>query len=353
MKPLKKTSGKAGLSPGTIVHIGEKRTEKIRIRVMDYDNDQIQEKEISNIEECFPFKEAPTVTWINIDGLHEIELIEKIGNYFDVHSLILEDIVHTATRPKIEEFDNYIFIVFKMLYHDKDADEILDEQFSIILGTNFVISFQEREGTIFDPLRERLRAAKSRIRKKGPDYLTYALIDSVVDNYYIILEKLGDEIDLLDEALFSTISEEMFQRIHEMKQKLVGLRKSIAPLREILSTIKNDNFSAIDESTLIFFKDVYDHINQIQETTDIYRELVTGLHDTFLTNVNNKMNEIMKTLTITATIFIPLTFIAGIYGMNFKYMPELEWRWGYFSIWAVMIGVVGVMFFHFKRKKWF
>ncbi|MBC8441171.1 MAG: magnesium/cobalt transporter CorA [Deltaproteobacteria bacterium] len=320
---------------------------------MDYDLDHIREKEVNHIEECFPFKDGPSVTWSNIDGLHEIDLIEKIGGYFDIHPLILEDIVHTGTRPKIEEFDSFTFIVFKMLYYDEKTEDILDEQFSIILGSNFVISFQERVGTIFNPLRDRIRTAKSRVRRKGADYLTYALIDTVVDNYFIILEILEDKIEALDEELFTSTAKETFHDINNMKRRLIELKKAISPLREIISAVQRKEFSLIDESNLIFFKDIYDHVIHIQETIDINRELVSGLHDIFLTNVNNRMNEIMKTLTITATIFIPLTFIAGIYGMNFKHMPELEWIWGYSAVWSVFIGVVGIMFYYFKKKDWF
>ncbi|MFH2059565.1 MAG: magnesium/cobalt transporter CorA [Pseudomonadota bacterium] len=352
MKPLKKSYEKAGFSPGTLIHVGEKKVEKTRITIMDYDSGQIRESEVTQIEACFPFKDEPSVTWINIDGLDETEPIEKIGKYFEVHPLILEDILHTKTRPKIEAFDNFIYIVFKILYYDEAKEEILDEQFSIILGANFVISFQERESTIFNPLKDRIRNEKGRIRKKGADYLTYALVDTVVDNYFIILEILEDKIEALDEELFTSMSKETFHSINNMKRKLIGLRKAITPLREIVNTVQKQDFSLIEESNLIFFKDIYDHVLQIQETIDIYRELVSGMHETFLANVNSKMNEIMKTLTITATIFIPLTFVAGIYGMNFKYMPELEWRWGYFGIWGVIAGIVGIMFYYFKKKDW-
>ena len=350
--PLKKTSEKTGFPPGTLVHIGERKTERTRIRIMDFDMNQAREQELTHIEESFPFKDKPSVTWINIDGLHEVNLIEKIGQHFDVHSLTLEDIVHTGTRPKIEDFEDFIFIVFKMLYYDKDTEDLSDEQFSLLLGPNFILSFQEKEGTVFNPLRDRIRNSKSRIRRKGPDYLAYALIDTVVDNYFIILESLGDKIESLDEELFTSMSKETFHSINDMKRKLIALRKAVSPLRELINTIQKKEFSLIEENNLIFFRDIYDHVVQIQENIDINRELVSGLHDIFLTNVNTKMNEIMKTLTITATIFIPLTFIAGIYGMNFKYMPELEWRWGYFGIWTIIIGIVGIMFYYFKRKDW-
>ncbi len=353
MESFKKTSEKAGLSPGILVHVGENKIENTKINIMDYDPEQIREKGVMQIEECFPFKDLPSITWINIDGLHEPELIDKIGKYFDIHPLVLEDILHTETRPKIEEFDNFIYIVFKMLYDDEAAEDLIDEQFSLILGSNFVISFQEKEATVFDPLKERIRNEKSRIRKKGADYLTYALIDTVVDNYFIVLENLEDKIEDLDEELFTSTSKETFQSINHMKRKLIALRKAVSPLRDLINSIQKKDFNLIEESSIIYFKDIYDHVLQIQETIDTSREMVSGLHDIFLTNVNNKMNEIMKTLTITATIFIPLTFIAGIYGMNFEYMPELNWKWGYFGVWGIIIGVVGGMFYSFKKKDWF
>jgi len=352
MKTKRKMSEKIGLSPGTLVHVGQRKEETTRVRIIDYDQDSIREEDVTRIEDCFLFKDKPSVTWINIDGLHDIDLIGKIGTYFDVHPLILEDIVHTGTRPKIEAFDTHIFIVFKMLSFDKDKDEIVNEQLSIILGSNFVISFQERQGTVFNPLRERIRNAKNRIRKKHSDYLTYAIIDTVVDNYFAILDNMEEKLEQLDEMLLTSMSKDTFHSINKLKRKLIALRRAVSPLRELITAVQDKDFELVEETNLIFFKDIHDHVIQILESIDTYRELVSGLHDIFLTNVNTRMNEIMKTLTITATIFIPLTFIAGIYGMNFKYMPELEWRWGYFGLWGVIVGLVGIMFYFFKKKDW-
>ena len=349
----RKTSEKSGLPPGTLVHIGEKKAETAIITLMEYGPDTFLERKVGSIEEFLPVKDAPGVIWINIDGLHDTGLIEKIGDCFNIHPLILEDILHTRTRPKVEVFDTGIFLVFNMLYDDEATGEILSEQFSIILGSNFVISFQERENPLFNPLMERIRNNKSRIRKKGADYLTYALLDMAVDSYFIILETLEEKIEALDEELVTSMSRGTFKSISDMKRNLIAMRKAVVPLRELINTLEKNDSGLIDDGTLIFFRDIYDHVLQIQETTDIYREIVSGLHDIFLANVNNKTNEIMKTLTITATIFIPLTFIAGIYGMNFKYMPELEWEYGYFAVWALIISVVGVMFYFFKKKNWF
>ncbi len=349
---MKKTSEKAGFSPGTLVHVGERKTDQIRITLMDYDSDGVREETPDDIETCLACRKTPGVTWINIDGLHDTALIEKIGGCFDIHPLILEDILHIGTRPKIEVFDTFIFLVMNMLHHDPESGDILIEQFSLILGDHFVLSFQERPSGVIQSVKERVRSDKSRIRRKGADYLTYALMDTVVDHYFIVLEHLGEEIENMEEALITAMDRNTFDVINTMKSKLISLRRTVSPLRELISGIQKDDSGLIDETHLIFFRDIHDHVIQIQETIDMYRELVSGLHDTFLANVNHKMNEIMKTLTITATLFIPLTFIAGIYGMNFKYMPELDWRWGYFAVWGLIVSVVGVMLYFFRKRDW-
>ncbi|MBN1349575.1 magnesium/cobalt transporter CorA [candidate division KSB1 bacterium] len=351
-KFITKSTKKAGLPPGTLIHIGDKKVDQTKISIIDYDDARLNEKEVRTIEECFPFKDQPTVTWINIDGLHDVEVIEKIGKYFDIHPLILEDILHTGQRSKIEDLEQHVYIVTQMLSLDEDSGEIQEEQLSIILGPNFVISFQEKAGDVFDPVRERIRTGKVRIRKSKADYLTYSLLDTVVDNYFLILDKLAERIEVLEEEMFNHPSSETLRTIHNLKRQIISLRRTISPLREVISRIEREEFALIHESTSMFYKDVYDHIFQIIETVDTLRDLVTGLFDTYLTNASNKMNEIMKVLTIIATIFIPLTFIAGIYGMNFKYIPELEWRWGYFLVLFVMLIVFAGMIVYFRRKKW-
>jgi magnesium transporter len=352
LKIIKKRSKKIGLPPGTLVHVGEKKTEKLRITVIDYDEKEFQEKEVENIEQCFPFKDTPTVTWINIDGIHETEIIEKAGKHFNLHPLILEDIVNTGQRPKIEDFESYIFIVLKMLYFDGKENETEIEQVSLIVGKNFVISFQERVGDVFNPIRERLRKSKGRIRKAGADYLTYALIDAIVDSYFTILEKIGEKIEILEDAVVKNPTSESLQTIHNLKREMIFLRKSVWPLREMISNLTKGESSLIEEATKIYLRDVYDHTIQVIDTTETYRDMLSGMHDTYLSGISNRMNEIMKVLTIFASIFIPLTFVAGIYGMNFQFMPELGWRWGYFAILGIM-AVVGVsMVLYFRRKKW-
>ena len=352
LKLFRKTSKKAGLSPGTLVHDGDKKVEKAKITIIDYDATQFQEKEVETIEECFPFRDTPTVTWINIDGLHEVGIIEKIGKHFSIHPLILEDILHTGQRPKMEDFEDYIFLVVKMFYYDEKDDEIKMEQVSLLLGSNFVISFQEREGDIFDPIRERIRNHKGRIRMMKADYLGYALLDTIVDNYFIILEKVGEDIENMEEELVTRPTPETLQTIHNLKRELIVLRKSIWPLREVVNSLERGESPLINEATGVYLRDVYDHTIQVIDTIETFRDMVSGMLDIYLSSISNKMNEVMKVLTIIATIFIPLTFVAGIYGMNFEFMPELKWHWGYFAALLVMAAVAVFLVFYFRRKRW-
>ncbi len=349
---FKKASKRIGHIPGSLIYTNEKKMEKAKITIIDYDEKNFQEREAERVEESFPFKETPTVTWINIDGIHNVDIIEKIGEHFDLHSLILEDILNTGQRPKYDDLEDYIFVVLKMLYYDEKKQEINSEQVSIVLGSNFVITFQEKEGDVFKSIRERIRNSKGRIRKMGADYLAYALIDAVVDNYFIILEKLGEEIEGLEELLVVNPSTETLQTIHNLKRETIFLRKSVWPLREVIDYLDRRESNLIKETTSIYLRDVYDHTIQIIDTVEAFRDLISGMLDIYLSSISNKMNNIMKVLTIIATIFIPLTFIAGVYGMNFKFMPELEWRWSYPLVWVVMISITVYMIFYFKDKKW-
>jgi len=349
---ITKRSQKAGLPPGTLIHIGERKTEKSRIRILDYNEAQFEEKEAKTVEECFPFKDKPTVTWINIDGIHQVDIIEKLGSYFGLHPLLLEDILNTEQRPKMEDFGDYIFVVLKMLYPGDNKEDTEAEQVSLIFGSNFVISFQEREGDVFDPLRDRIRKHKGRIRQAGSDYLAYALLDAIVDNYFLILENVGEKIEDTEQRLATNPNPETLMFIHELKKEMIFLRKSIWPLREVISGLERCESPLIHESTGTYLRDVYDHTIQIIDTVESFRDMISGMLDIYLSSISNKMNAVMKVLTIFASIFIPLTFFAGVYGMNFNYLPELEWRWGYFGFWGVVILAAGSMVFYFRRKKW-
>jgi magnesium transporter len=280
-----------------------------------------------------------------------VDIIEKIGKHFNLHPLVIEDILNIHQRPKIEDFEDHIFIVLKMLTYNKDSHEGESEQVSIILGKNFVLTFQERKRDVFDPVRNRIKNSKSLIRKYGADYLVYALIDVIVDNYFIILEGIGEVLEELEDRVLLNPTSEIVHSIHQLKRNLIVLRKSIWPLREILSTLEKTESDLI-KNTSVYFRDVYDHTIQVIDIIETYRDLVTGMLDIYLSSVSNRMNQIMKVLTIIATIFMPLTFIAGIYGMNFKYMPELGWKWGYPLVLILML-LIGVnMIIYFRRKKW-
>ncbi len=351
-KQIKRHYKKAGLPPGTLVYTGERKLESARITIIDYDESSFQEKQVTKIEDCFEFKKTPTVSWINIDGLHDVEIIEKIGKHYDFHPLVLEDILHTGQRPKFEDLENYIYIVLMMLRFDDESQTVISEQVSLVLGPNFVISFQENIGDVFDQIRDRIRNAKGRIRKMGSDYLMYALLDAIVDGYFVILEKLGEKIESMEEELVGNPSEKTLRQIHNMKREMVGLRKSVWPLRELISGVERSESNLIRDTTGAYLRDVYDHTIQVIDTVESFRDMVSGMLDIYLSSISNRMNAVMKVLTIIATIFIPLTFVAGIYGMNFENMPELKWRYGYFGVWLVMIIITGCMLFYFRKKKW-
>ena len=355
---MTKSSRKTGLPPGSIVHIGKKKTNKVEISLFDYSQKKFQEKKLKKIEDAFPFKKKSTVTWINIDGIHDTKVLERIGECFGIHPLVLEDIVNTSQRPKMEDFGDYMFLVLKMLYFNKKRNKIESEQVSIILGKNFVISFQEKEGDTFDPVRERIRNGKGRMRKSGADYLAYSLLDSVVDNYFVIMEKVGEKMEKLEDDVISNPRPETLKKVHKLKRDMISLRKSVWPLRELISSMQRLDSKLVDKKTGIYLRDLYDHTIQVIDTVETFRDMLSGMHDTYLSSISNKMNDVMKVLTIFATIFIPLTFVAGVYGMNFNpkvspmNMPELNWEWGYLSVWIVMILIGVSMLVYFRRKGW-
>jgi len=346
-------SQKTGLPPGSLVHVGKRRVARPRITLMDYDGDHFLEKEVQTLDECLPFNLTSTVTWINIDGVHDKEVVEKIGGAFGLHPLILEDIMTTSQRPKLDNLETAMFVVARMVELNGKGTEIVTEQLSLVFGKNFVLTFQEEPGDMFDPVRERIRTGRGRVRKLGPDYLAYALLDAVVDHYFVVLENLGDRIEALEDELVHNPRQETLHKIHTLKQEMLMFRKAVWPLREVIALMEREESSLIQDSTNIYLRDVYDHVIQVIDNVETYRDMLAGMLETYLSSMSNRMNEVMKILTIISTIFIPLTFIAGVYGMNFEHMPELKWRFGYFLIWGVM-AVVGLgLIRFFKRKKWF
>jgi len=349
---IRKSLKQAGSSPGTLIHVGDKKTQEVRISVMHYDAETLTEKPLSRIEAALPLLRPDATTWVNIDGIHDIAFMEDIGVHFGIHPLTLEDVLNTTQRPKAEAFEKYLYIVMKMLDFDSSEGLITSEQISLIVGAHVLITFQEAAGDVFAPVRERIRKGKGRIRSAGCDYLAYALIDAIVDNYFVVLEKLGERLEAVETSLDEHSDTKVLDAIHTIRGELIYLRKQVWPLREIITHLQKDGAPFIGEATALFMRDVYDHTIQTIDTIESYRDILSGMQDLYLSIISNRMNEIMKVLTIIATIFIPISFITGVYGMNFSRMPELTWRWGYPFAWLVIITVVTGMLIWFRRKKW-
>jgi len=349
----KKISSKAGLPPGSIIHVGEQKIEKVNITLTEFDENKFETCEIHSVEEIEPYTDTPQITWVNVCGLHDTELIKQIGEKFSIHPLVLEDILNTETRPKIEVTEKYVFIAMKMLTYNNNESEIVTEQVSFILGDTFVFSFLEKSDNIFSPIKERITNNYGRVRKQQSDYLFYALMDVVVDQYFLVLEQIEHNIELLDDEVITSTDQSQIEKIYILKNKLLMTRRSIWPLREIFTRLIREESALINKKIMPYLRDLLDHTIQVTETIELQREITNGIMETHLSMMSFKMNEVMKVLTIIATIFIPLTFIVGIYGMNFPNMPEMKWPWAYFAVWGVMISVVLVMLLYFRRKNWF
>lgn len=349
----KKKSYKAkNLSPGTMSYRGKKASIVTHLDIINYNSTSYNVINSKKIEDAFNFKEEDTVTWININGLNNLDDIQKLGDHYHIHPLTLEDIVNTQHRAKIDEFDNYLFIVFKMLYY-KDEENLHFEHMSMVVGEGFVLTFQEADGDVFDELRERISAGKGRVRTLGSDYLMYAILDAIVDNYLTVIEAYGDKVEDLETSVFNAEpNNEVSNQIQEHKREILKMRRLMVPLREVINRLNKTESTIIEQKTHNFLSDLYDHIVQVNETIELYREMVWSLMDMYMAIISNKMNEVMKVLTIIATIFIPLTFIAGIYGMNFDNMPELHTKNGYFILLGVMVVIFILMMVYFRRKKW-
>ena len=349
---LTKRSAKAGLPPGTLVHVGVKPDQPTKLTLIDYDEEKFSEHEVTSVEECLPFLEAPTITWLNVAGIHQVEVIEQLGHLLNLHPLLLEDAVNTSQRPKLEDYQEYLFIVLKMLEYDGEAGEVLVEQVSLVLGKTYLVSFQEDDSDVFAAVRTRLRAGTGRLRKSGPDYLAYALIDAIVDNYFAILEQVGEEVEEAEDEVATRSGQETLHEIYRLKREMIALRRAVWPLREVLGALQRGESSLIQAGTVIYLRDVYDHTIQIIDTIESIRDIAAGMLDIYLSATSNRLNEVMKVLTIFSAIFIPMTFLAGVYGMNFHYFPELTWRWGYALFWLVCAGIAITLLIYFRRKRW-
>jgi magnesium transporter len=349
----KKREENRGLAPGSLVFIGEKKTEALRVRLFEYDDQTLAEETLHEVGRVRGLTDTDTIKWINVDGLHDTEAIREIGEEFGLHPLLLEDVLNTGQRPKLEEFEDTLFVVVKMLRYDEAAEMIIAEQLSIVVGPSFVLTFQEQPGDVFEPVRERLRNRKGRIRASGSDYLAYALLDSVVDNYIYIIGRIGEEVEELEGEVLESVDPELIAEIGRLKREMSFLRKAVRPAREAILKLSKLDSDLIQDNTSPFLKDLLDISSQAAEAIETYREMLSDELNIYNSAMSHRMNDIMKVLTIFAAIFIPLTFIAGIYGTNFEYLPELHYRYGYFVLWGVMIGVAAAMLYFFKKKGWF
>ena len=349
---FKEYSRKVGLPPGTLVYVGEERTEPVQITVIDYNETHFHEASVQTIQECLHFRASETITWIHIKGIHETEIIEEIGEHFGVNLLVLEDLMSPTQLPKMEVYADHVFIILKNLDYDATTLSIYREQIGLIIGENFVVSFQENSVDLFTSLQNRLRNAHGKIRQMRADYLAYALIDVIVDHYFIALEQLSDAIQVVEEESIADPTPEVLRKINVLRKECLLLRRPLLPLRDVIDEILEGEIPLLGKKTHLYFRDVYDHLIQVIQTLETFRSTVSGLFNTYTSAVSHRMNEVMKVLTIVATFFIPLTFIAGIYGMNFKAMPELEAPWGYPAVLLVMVGIGLIMFIYFKLKKW-
>lgn len=347
----KKRSRKAGLPPGSLVHIGEQKVETPRLTVFYFDEQRLEEKTLTDAAEVLTYKGKAGLTWINIDGLHDAKLLETLGDGFGLHPLMLEDIANTEQRPKLEDYGEYLFIVAKML--SRPDQTVLTEQLSLVVGKNLLISFQERRSSVFDPLCTRLRNGKGRVRAAGADFLAYQLIDAVIDDYFVVLEHLSDEVETLEDRVITAPKPNGLRNLHVLKKDMIHLRRSIWPLRDVISALQRGDSPLIGESVRMYLRDIYDHAAAAADSVEAMRDLLNGMLEIHMSNMNIRLNEVMKVLTVVTTLFIPASFIAGVYGMNFKYMPELDWVWGYPAALLLMAVVAAGMFLYFKRKKWF
>jgi magnesium transporter len=343
---------RVGLSPGTLLHIGERRLETARLELISYTPEQSERRDDLTADACLEACHQPGLHWVNLLGVHDIPLVEQLGTGFGLNSLALEDLLNTDHRPKVENFGDSLLVILKILSFDEGSERLTSEQVSIALTKTAVLSLQEQPGDVFDGVRERLRSPRGRHRQRGTDYLAYSLIDSVVDSYFPVLERLGEVMTDIEEELAGRPQRAALQRIHALKRDLMVVRKAVWPLREVVSGLEREGNELIDDRTIPFLRDLYEHLVQIIDTTEILRDSVAGLLDLYLSSVSQRTNEVMKVLTVVATIFIPLTFLVGVYGMNFDYMPELRWQWGYPVLWLVMIACVAGMLITFRWRKW-
>lgn len=352
-KANKNHAKKSRLPAGSLVHVGEAHGYEQRISLINYTETQLTKKSIKTIQDILPFINADSLTWIDVEGLHDLDFIAAIGEHFNIHSLILEDILNTHQRPKLEDHEDYIYVVLKHLEIDKAGHfGVKYEQISFLLLKNCVLTFKEKPDDLFAAIVESFTNDKAKVRRLGADYLLYVLLDTIVDEYFALQDSLDDLMESIENDLLTAPSRETLITIQRVKRELVFIRRSVAPVRELMKNLQRNESVLIDASTQRYFSDVYDHVLRIIEAMDAYRDLISGMLDIYLSSISNKMNETMKFLTVYSSIFIPLTFIAGVYGMNFDFMPELHWRWAYPLLWVFFMAMTVGLLLYFKKKRW-
>jgi magnesium transporter len=352
-KSHKSAAKKSRLPAGSLVHVGELHDYQQRISLINYSESHVTHMPVTSIADILPFMNTASLTWVNIEGLHDIRLIEAIGRHFNIHSLILEDILNTHQRPKMEDHVDYLYIVLKGLAVNNAVPfEVKYEQISLILFKNFVFTFKEKPDNLFSAIMDSFTNDKAKVRRLGADYLLYVLMDTIVDEYFTLQDALDELMEAIEDDLLTAPTRETLFTIQRVKRELVFIRRSISPVRELLMSLQRKESTLIDSNTLRYFGDIYDHALRIIEAMESYRDLITGMLDIYLSSISNKMNETMKFLTVYSSIFIPLTFIAGVYGMNFEFMPELHWKWGYPLLWVIFVGLTAFLLHYFKKKRW-
>lgn len=347
-----KISDKTGLPPGSLVHVGDILETKTKISLIDYSPNGFEEKRINFLDEILAYKDRDTITWVIVEGLADVDIVGEIGNKFGTHPLVLEDILNTNQRPKFEEYDDYLFLVLKSCQSEGNQFSVVYEQISLLILGNFVFTFKEKTDDILEPILQRIRTSKGRFRSLGADYLAYVVLDTIIDNNFILMDVLDEAITSLEDSLLNEPTIVTLNEIQKIKRELIAIRRYLSPVRELMTGLLRSESNLIQESTQIYFRDVSDHVIRVIELIESYRDILSGLLDIYVSSVNNKMNEVMKVLTVFASIFIPLTFLTGIYGMNFEYMPELKWKWAYPGLWAIFITIPIVLIIYFKKKKW-
>jgi magnesium transporter len=349
---LKYASGKTGLGPGSLIHVGDVHHTDTRITLIDYSNAHYEERPVGSLEDILAYRDKESITWVIVEGLSDASIIESIGTHFNVHALVLEDILNTHQRPKLEEHDDYLFVVLKSLIPEEGDFVVNNEQVSMLILRNFIFTFKEKSDSLLAPVRKRLENSHGRFRSLGSDYLMYTVLDTIVDMNFDIMDQLEETLIGLEEEIFRSPGREVLEKIHAVKLEVIRMRRYISPIRDLTAGLLRSESTLIEQNTRIYLRDVHDHVLRIIESIETHRDILASLLEIYLSSISSKLNEVMKVLTVFSSVFIPLTFLTGIYGMNFESMPELKWAWGYPAIWGVFILTSGSLFLYFKRKGW-